>query len=72
MTPAEIAFADAAVVHLTREIAEVYHFTNGMTLVFDQHGEQMPEFQGRTTEVLPMLRAAGWDRPVVGLYSWTP
>jgi hypothetical protein len=45
-------------------ITNVYSFTNGMTAVFDQHGQQMPEFQGRTEDVMPKIRAAGYTPDV--------
>ena len=32
-------------------ISEVIKFENGMVLVFDEKGEQMPEFQGRYQDV---------------------
>jgi hypothetical protein len=32
-------------------ITNVYHWANGMTMVFDQFGQQMPEYQGPTEEV---------------------
>lgn len=44
----------------TKRITNVYHWPNGMTMVFDQHGKQMPEFQGKSEEILPKLVAAGW------------
>lgn len=47
------------------KITSVYHWANGMTMVFDQYGKQMPEFQGYTVEMLPKLRAGGWHEPVV-------
>ncbi len=47
-----------------RRISAVYHWENGMTMVFDQFGQQMPEFQGRTEDVAPKLRDAGWSVPV--------
>jgi hypothetical protein len=50
-------------------ITNVYSFTNGMTAVFDQHGQQMPEFQGRTEDVMLKIRAAGYT-PDVPLASW--
>lgn len=43
-----------------QHIANVYHWANGMTMVFDQHGKQMPQFQGRTEDVVGLLEAAGW------------
>lgn len=45
-------------------ITSVYSFTNGMTMVFDQNGKQMPEFQGLTAEVMPLIRAAGFTGDV--------
>lgn len=42
------------------KITNVYNWANGMTMVFDQHGQQMPEYQGRTEEVMPRIRAAGF------------
>jgi hypothetical protein len=32
-------------------IANVYVFVNGMAMVFDEDGRQMPEYQGRWLEV---------------------
>jgi hypothetical protein len=58
-----------------RRIYDVINWSNGMTMVFDQHGEQMTEYQGRTEEVMPKIRAAGfehaarsldWKRNVLG------
>ena len=43
-----------------RKITNVYHWANGMTMVFDQFGEQMPEYQGPTAEMRQKLEAAGW------------
>ena len=51
-------------------ICEVYNFTNGMTMVFDQRGQQMPQFQGRTTEVISKIGAAGWTgTPAYGAWQ---
>lgn len=44
-------------------IAKVYHWSNGMTMVFDHDGKQMPEYQGPTEKVLPILRENGWIGP---------
>jgi hypothetical protein len=44
-------------------ITAVYNWANGQTMVFDQFGNQMPEFQGPTEEVMPKIRAAGWTGP---------
>lgn len=30
------------------KVASVHHFPNGMTMVFDAEGEQIPDLQGRT------------------------
>ena len=43
-----------------RQITNVCCFDNGMTAVFDQHGQQMCAFQGRTDDVMPRIRATGW------------
>lgn len=42
-------------------ITHVYSFSNGMMMVFDQYGKQMPEFQGPTEEMVPKIRAAGFN-----------
>jgi len=44
-------------------ITNVYSFTNGMTMVFDQFGKQMPQYQGYTHEVMPLIKATGFDGP---------
>lgn len=44
-------------------------WTNGMLMVFDQHGQQVPEYQGVGTECLPRLRADFPDCPVEG-HDW--
>lgn len=54
---------DAGMIESARgdlRITSVYSFTNGMCMVFDQHGQQMPEFQGYTSEMTPKIRAAGY------------
>lgn len=45
-------------------IQSVYTFANGQTMVFDQHGKQMPEYQGRAEDVAPKIRAAGYWGPI--------
>ena len=32
------------------KIVAVFHYANGMTMVFDENGEQTPELQGKSTE----------------------
>lgn len=45
-------------------ITSVYSFANGQTVVFDQYGQQMPEFQGKTEVVVPKIRAAGFTKEI--------
>jgi hypothetical protein len=45
------------------KITNVYKFANGMVIVFDQHGQQMPEYQGRYEDVIDKIRAA-YDGPI--------
>lgn len=42
-------------------ICAVINWSNGMTTVLDQFGNQMCEYQGRTDEVMPRIRAAGFE-----------
>ncbi len=42
------------------KITHVYLFENGMCMVFDQYDQQMPEFQGRSEEFIPKIKAAGF------------
>jgi hypothetical protein len=37
-------------------ISHVYIWQNGLVMVFDQFGEQMPEYQGEEAEMLPKIR----------------
>lgn len=39
-------------------LTDVYCFNNGQVMAFDQHGHQMPEFQGTRSEVWPRIEAA--------------
>jgi hypothetical protein len=41
-----------------RRIKRVIVWQNGLTMVFDQYGEQMPEYQGRLDEIEETLAAA--------------
>ena len=51
-------------------ITKVYVFGNGMVMVFDQNGQQMPDYQGRVEQVRDKIRscydgefvAAAWSR----------
>lgn len=51
-------------------IHSVYSFPNGMTMVFDQYGKQMPEFQGATEEVVPKIRATGYGGGIQECWWW--
>lgn len=46
------------------QITKVYAFGNGMCMVFDQYGQQMPEYQGKTEEMRGKIRAA-YAGPIV-------
>lgn len=37
-------------------ITTIYVFRNGMVVVFDQNGQQMPFFQGRQKEAMPKIK----------------
>lgn len=41
-------------------IYDAINWSNGMTTVFDQFGNQMCEYQGCTDDVMPRIRAAGF------------
>lgn len=45
-------------------ITNVYHWPNGMTMVFDQFGQQMSDYQGPTEEVSEKIER---DRPKEGV-----
>jgi hypothetical protein len=44
-------------------ITNVYKFQNGMVMVFDQFGKQMPAYQGPAEDVLPKIIAV-FDGPI--------
>ena len=48
----------------TTTIANVYHFGNGMVMVFDHNGQQVPEYQGRYEDVIDKLRAV-YSGPII-------
>ncbi len=54
-------------------ISTVYIFTNGMTVVLDEHGEQVTELQGRfgimAQKISLALHAQGEDNPVEILFA---
>lgn len=55
-----------------RFIKDVYKFVNGNVMVFDQWGQQMPEFQGNDwKEKLQSLDEADLQRATFhGCYDW--
>jgi len=53
-----------------RRITTVYSFPNGMVMVFDQDGKQMPEFQGRREDALPKIKAAGFPLEKIIPAEW--
>jgi hypothetical protein len=42
-------------------------FTNGMLMVFDEAGEQMGDYQGMGSEMIPKLRLEYPDCPITGM-----
>ena len=42
-------------------------FTNGMLMVFDDNGQQMPDYQGIGSEMIPKLRQDFPDCPINGM-----
>jgi len=52
-------------------ITSVYSFGNGQTMVFDQFGKQMPDYQGATEEVVPKIKEAGYVGEITAC-EWKP
>ncbi|QOD63834.1 hypothetical protein HGK82_00750 [Ochrobactrum sp. MT180101] len=50
----------AALVRERHHIDSVHRFPNDQIATFDREGRQMPCFQGKATEILPLLAACGW------------
>lgn len=52
-------------------ITHVVRWENGMVMVFDQHGQQMPDYQGPWEEMRDKILA---DKPagvtIEGPYAW--
>jgi hypothetical protein len=46
------------------KIKKAIQFTNGMLMVFDDNGQQVPEYQGIATEMIPKLKK---DHPCVSI-----
>lgn len=47
------------------KIKNVYAFTNGNVMVFDEDGQQMPEFQDHMDKAIPKLIEAGYRGDVL-------
>jgi len=47
-----------------------YALPNGMLMVFDQHGKQMPGLQGLSKECIEKVRAAGYTGRSNGESGW--
>jgi hypothetical protein len=45
-------------------------WTNGMVMAFDERGEQVPDYQGRRQDVLPLLLRDYPDLKIEGM-DWT-
>jgi hypothetical protein len=52
-------------------IANVMLCSNGMLVVFDQHGQQLPEYQGRAVQHLDRVLAAASDSTVFEIGDWS-
>lgn len=46
------------------KVGDVYHFANRVTLSYDDRGKRIDHLCGPTHQILPRLRAAGWNEPV--------
>ena len=46
------------------KITNVYVFQNGMVVVFDQNGQQMGDYQGYMSDVLPKIMETGYTGPI--------
>ncbi len=61
-----------------RHITHVYLWQNGLCMVFDQFGEQMPEYQGRYENVADKINAVyrgvwysgNWGAKTYGVLSY--
>lgn len=51
-------------------VKTVILWSNGMVTVFDEHGEQMPSYQGRRSEALEKLRALDLSQTEFYIGSW--
>jgi hypothetical protein len=52
------------------KITTVYWFQNDNLMVFDQNGEQMPEYQGRSGEMIPKIASSGFDISKIQRRIW--
>ena len=51
-------------------IQRVILWSNGMVLVFDQDGKQMPELQGKRSEVVSKLKTADLSEATFDIGAW--
>ena len=56
---------------MQKVLTNCYHFQNGMVMAFDQNGEQMPDYQGRLSDVQDKIKC---DFPTVKIEGavWRP
>jgi hypothetical protein len=53
-------------------IKDIIVFANGLLAVCDDRGEQMPEFQGRYSEVVERLRREDLSAATIEAVVWSP
>jgi len=51
-------------------IKQIIQFSNGMVMVFDENGEQMPEYQGRRSEAIKKLSGTLLNNVEFSIGSW--
>ncbi len=54
----------------SQEIRKVVKWQNGIVMVFDQFGQQMPGYQGRYEEVREKILAAATDKTEFSGAEW--
>jgi hypothetical protein len=57
---------------IDQRIANIYLFSNGMVMVFDQDGRQIPEYQGPRERVLDLLKRVASDDAQWYEGTWMP
>ena len=51
-------------------IKSVYYWPNGMAMVFCEHGQQMPRYQGPTAEMRPDIQRRLREQGAFGAENW--